>query len=187
MELKLKPNTILGIMRHLRKMIKLAVGESIITRDPFDGYSPERPKAEQKYLTREELHKIITTPLDHPCRYLTRDMFLFSAFTGLSYVDMCALSVENLTTEQDGSTWIKIPRQNGDGMQHQTVEHPPDDYREVQGRTENGQGFQYDKPCRHRSKPESNRPIMRHRTEFDLSHGTSYLCDPNVYLSRSSD
>lgn len=110
-ELKLKPNTILGIMRHLRKMIKLAVGESIITRDPFDGYSPERPKAEQKYLTREELHKIITTPLDHPCRYLTRDMFLFSAFTGLSYVDMCALSVENLTTEQDGSTWIKIPRQ----------------------------------------------------------------------------
>jgi integrase/recombinase XerD len=75
-ELKLKPNTILGIMRHLRKMIKLATGEGIITHDPFDGYSPERPKAEQKYLTRDELQKIITTPLDHPCRYLTRDMFI---------------------------------------------------------------------------------------------------------------
>ena len=27
---------------------------------------------------------------------------------------------------------------DGDGMQHQTVKHPFDDYREVQGRTENG-------------------------------------------------
>ena len=63
-ELKLKPNTILGIMRHFRKMIKLAIGEGIITRDPFEGYSPERPKAEQKYLTRDELEKIMITPLD---------------------------------------------------------------------------------------------------------------------------
>lgn len=63
---KKKPNTILGIMRHLRKMIKLAIGEEIITHDLFEGYSPERPKAEPEYLNREELNKIITTPLDHP-------------------------------------------------------------------------------------------------------------------------
>ena len=110
-ELKLKPNTILGIMRHLRKMIKLAIGEGIITRDPFDGYSPERPKAEQKYLTREELHKIITTPLDHPCRYLTRDMFLFSVFTGLAYRDICNLTEKNIVRASDGVLWIETTRQ----------------------------------------------------------------------------
>ena len=110
-ELKLKPNTILGIMRHLRKMIKLATGEGIITRDPFDGYSPERPKAEQKYLTREELNKIMVTPLDHPCRYLTRDMFLFSVFTGLAYRDICNLTAKNIVRASDGVLWIETTRQ----------------------------------------------------------------------------
>ncbi|WP_455672524.1 site-specific integrase [Phocaeicola sp.] len=110
-ELKRKPNTILGIMRHLRKMIKLAIGEGIITRDPFSGYSPERPKAEQKYLTRGELHKIITTPLDHPCRYLTRDMFLFSVFTGLAYRDICNLTAKNIVKSSDGVLWIETTRQ----------------------------------------------------------------------------
>lgn len=110
-ELKRKPNTILGIMRHLRKMIKLATGEGIITRDPFDGYSPERPKAEQKYLTRDELQKIIITPLDHPCRYLTRDMFLFSVFTGLAYRDICNLTEKNIVRASDGVLWIETTRQ----------------------------------------------------------------------------
>ncbi len=45
-ELKLKSNTILGIVRHIRKMIKLAIAEGIIYHDPFDGYAPECPKAE---------------------------------------------------------------------------------------------------------------------------------------------
>ena len=110
-ELKLKPNTILGIIRHLRKMIKLATGEGIITCDPFDGYSPERPKAEQKYLTREELNKIMVTPLDHPCRYLTRDMFLFSVFTGLAYRDICNLTAKNIVRASDGVLWIETTRQ----------------------------------------------------------------------------
>lgn len=110
-ELKLKPNTILGIMRHLRKMIKLAIGEGIITRDPFEGYSPERPKAEQKYLTRDELEKIMVTPLDHPCRYLTRDMFLFSVFTGLAYRDICNLTEKNIVRASDGTLWIETTRQ----------------------------------------------------------------------------
>ncbi len=110
-ELKRKPNTILGIVRHLRKMIKLAIGEGIITRDPFEGYSPERPKAEQKYLTRDELEKIMVTPLDHPCRYLTRDMFLFSVFTGLAYRDICNLTAKNIARASDGALWIEITRQ----------------------------------------------------------------------------
>ena len=110
-ELQRKPNTILGITRTMRRMIKLAIHEGIITRDPFDGYTPERPKAEQKYLTRAELDKIMTTPLDHPNRYLTRDMFLFSCFTGLAFRDMCNLTQKNLVRADDGVLWITTSRQ----------------------------------------------------------------------------
>lgn len=110
-ELQRMPNTILGIMRHTRKMIKLAINEGIISRDPFDGYAPERPIAKQKYLTREELDRIMTTQLDHPSRYITRDMFLFSVFTGLAYRDICNLTPSNIIKADDGVLWIKTSRQ----------------------------------------------------------------------------
>ena len=110
-ELKLKSNTILGIVRHIRKMIKLAIAEGIIYRDPFDGYTPERPKAEQKYLTREELDRLMKTRLDHPSRYLTRDMFLFSVFTGLAYRDVCNLTPKHIVRADDGVLWIRTTRQ----------------------------------------------------------------------------
>jgi site-specific recombinase XerD len=110
-ELQLKPNTILGIVRHVRKMIKLAIAEGIIYRDPFEGYEPERPKAEQKYLTREELDRLMKTQLDHPSRYLTRDMFLFSVFTGLAYRDVCNLTPKHIIRADDGVLWIRTTRQ----------------------------------------------------------------------------
>ena len=110
-ELKRKSNTILGIVRHIRKMIKLAIAEGIIFRDPFDGYTPERPKAEQKYLTPEELDRLMKTQLDHPSRYLTRDMFLFSVFTGLAYRDVCNLTPKHIVRADDGVLWIRTTRQ----------------------------------------------------------------------------
>ena len=110
-ELKRKANTILGIVTRMRKMIKYAICEGIIAGDPFTGYAPERPKAEQKYLTRAELDKIMHTKLDHPNRYLTRDMFLFSCFTGLAYRDMRNLTEQNIVEGEDGMLWIKTTRQ----------------------------------------------------------------------------
>jgi hypothetical protein len=58
-------------------MIKLSIAEGIIYRNSFNGYTPEHPKAEQKYLTREELDHLIKTRLDHPFRYLTVIYFYF--------------------------------------------------------------------------------------------------------------
>lgn len=110
-ELQLKSNTILGIVRHVRKMIKLAIAEGIISHDPFEDYAPERPKAGQKYLTREELDRLMKTQLDHPSRYLTRDMFLFSVFTGLAYRDVCNLTPKHIVRADDGVLWIRTTRQ----------------------------------------------------------------------------
>lgn len=110
-EMQRKPNTILGIVTRMGKMIKYAICEGIITGDPFTDYSPKRPKPQQKYLTRAELNKIMNTPLDHPNRYLTRDMFLFSCFTGLAYRDMRNLSEKNIVEDDDGMLWIKTTRQ----------------------------------------------------------------------------
>lgn len=110
-ELQRKPNTILGIVTRMRKMIKYAICDGILTGDPFADYAPLRPKPQQKYLTRAELEKIMHTPLDHPNRYLTRDMFLFSCFTGLAYRDMVNLTEDKIVYDDNGLPWIKTTRQ----------------------------------------------------------------------------
>ena len=109
-QLKFKPNTIVGIIGHLKIIIKRAINEGIITRDPFVGFSLEGEPLQPKSLTEQELLKIMKTPLDSPNRYLVRDMFLFSVFTGISFSDICNLTYSNLVQAEDGVWWIHSKR-----------------------------------------------------------------------------
>ena len=109
-QLKFKPNTIVGIIGHLKIIIKRAINEGIITCDPFAGFSLEGEPLQPKSLTKQELHKIMTTPLDTPNRYLVRDMFLFSVFTGISFSDIRNLTYSNLVQAEDGVWWIHSKR-----------------------------------------------------------------------------
>lgn len=109
-QLKFKPNTIVGIIGHLKIIIKRAINEGIITRDPFAGFSSVGEPLQPKSLTKQELHKIMTTPLDSLNRYLVRDMFLFSVFTGISFSDIRNLTYSNLIQAEDGVWWIHSKR-----------------------------------------------------------------------------
>jgi integrase len=141
-DLQLKSNTILAITSKLRRIVKQAFSEGIIHKDPFGGYAPLRPKAEQKYLTRTELDKIMTTPLDHPNRYLTRDMFLFACFTGLAYKDMYNLTEKNIVHAGDGVWWIKTERQKTGAVCHiPLMDIPMKIIEKYQGLAKNGKLF----------------------------------------------
>lgn len=107
---RLSPGSIVLLTTRLNTIVGNAVAEGIITADPFAGYEPERPKREQKYLTAKELNLLMTTPLDTPKRYLVRDLFLFSCYTGIPYGDMCLLTQDDLETAEDGAVWIKASR-----------------------------------------------------------------------------
>ena len=63
------------------------------------------------YLTEEELGKFANMTYDTPNRNFTRDMFLFSCWTGICYCDMRALTEKNLVKAEDGSLWIHTERQ----------------------------------------------------------------------------
>jgi site-specific recombinase XerD len=109
--LKLQSGTILGLISRLRRMIKYAINEGIISGDPFCEYKPVYPKAKQKYLTLPELESIINTPFLNVNLSLTRDMFLFSCFTGQAYTDIRNLTEENIVKAPDGVLWIRTSRQ----------------------------------------------------------------------------
>jgi hypothetical protein len=84
-ELKMKPNTVLHNIVPLRKIVRIAVNKGYIPADPFAEYKPVRGKSVHRYLTNEELKKIMSTNFHSYFRNLTRDMFIFSAFTGMAY------------------------------------------------------------------------------------------------------
>jgi len=108
------PNTILQKMTYLRKMVRIAIRRKIINHDPFTGYTAERPKTCQRYVPAEELEKLMKTPLKSSALDVTRDMFVFSCFTGLSYIDLYNLTVQKIVKGFDGSLWLDISRHKTD-------------------------------------------------------------------------
>lgn len=87
-ERNLAPGTIINLTVQLKTIVGEAIADGIITASPFLGYEPVRPKAVQKYLTAEELHRIMTTPLHRQTLYHVRDMFCFPVLPGF-HIETC--------------------------------------------------------------------------------------------------
>ncbi len=94
----------------LRKIVRRAISQGTLHKNPFAAYIPEQPPRKRRHMTREELDKFMNVSIASKRVCHTRDMFLFATFTSLSYVDMCNLSEEHIH-EENGSLWIKIKRQ----------------------------------------------------------------------------
>ena len=104
-------NTILGHLIILKKMIRRAIHQGILNRDPFVNYIAEQPEKQRRHLKLEEIDKIMLVHIASKKVCHTRDMFIFCCFTGLAYSDIRNLSQGNITTQTDGSLWINIKRQ----------------------------------------------------------------------------
>ena len=111
---RLGAGTILLLTTHLMTVIRRAKSAGILTSNPFAGYEAERPAREIKYLTEQELERIMSTPLHNRKLYHIRDLFLFSCFTGLAYADLKRLSEKDIIQKEDGSQWIRIRRKKTD-------------------------------------------------------------------------
>lgn len=107
---RLSPGYIILLVTRLNTIIGYAMAEGILTKNPFAGFEPERPKAKRKYLSLEELDKLMKTQLTKPQHFLIRDLFLFSCWTGIPYCDMYKLTEEDVAVAVDGTVWIKTYR-----------------------------------------------------------------------------
>ena len=108
---QMKQSTIVGHLIILKKMIRRAVHQGILNRDPFVNYITEQPEKKCRHLKSEEIDKIMQIHIASKKVCHTRDMFVFSCFTGLAYSDIRNLSQENITKQMDGSLLISIKRQ----------------------------------------------------------------------------
>ena len=108
---KFQTGTSIGHVQRLKHIAQIAVNRAVVHFSPFKDFSPMKPGQKQMYLTREELDKLMGTTFDTPNRNFTRDMFLFSVFTGICYCDMRNLTEKNVVRDYEGNLWIETRRQ----------------------------------------------------------------------------
>lgn len=96
---------------NLHKVVKLAVKQHTLKQDPFLGYKMQPVPPKHRFLTGEQLSKLLNAELATYRLCHTRDLFVFSCFTGLGRADLANLKEEDILTEEDGSKWIHIARQ----------------------------------------------------------------------------
>ena len=82
----------------------------VLHHDPFANYHFHLELVDRGFLTDEEILKIVNKKLTIPRLSLVRDIFIFSCFTGLSYIDVANLTPEHLVN-MDDKQWIMTKRQ----------------------------------------------------------------------------
>ena len=102
-----------GVMKHLerlRKMTGMAVKMEWIPKDPFARYQLKFRKTSRNFLSTEELEAIERKVLRIERLQYIRDLFVFSCYSGLAYIDVMNLCPENISIGIDGELWITTYR-----------------------------------------------------------------------------
>ena len=103
-------NTTAKFLQFFKRIIILALNNGYIIKNPFSEYQIKLQKVDRGYLTKEELQRIIEKNFDIKRLVLIRDLFVFSSFTGLSYIDIKNLSKDHLYIAHDGNLWLRMNR-----------------------------------------------------------------------------
>jgi len=104
-------NTVMKHIERLRKIISLGHRIEWIDKDPFIQYKAKYDKVERGFLTKLELQRIEEREFKTDRLQVVKDLFVFSCYTGLSYIDMMMLTKLNLVRGMDGEYWINTIRQ----------------------------------------------------------------------------
>ena len=102
-------NTAVKKMKTLKTVTIYALKRGYLLQDPFRDHHFHLAPVDRGFLTDEEILRIANKELTTPRLELVRDLFLFSCFTGLAYIDVANLRREHLVT-LDGKAWIMTRR-----------------------------------------------------------------------------
>lgn len=110
-EKKHKQITINKSIQLFKRMVKTALAEGIVSKDPFILYKAKRVKRDVIYLNDKELKKLEKHSFQQPRLEMVKDLFIFCCYTGLAYLEMSSLSKKHIIKNFDGRKWIKMNRE----------------------------------------------------------------------------
>jgi integrase len=103
-------NTAMGIIKKLKKIIRICVANDWIEKDPFMNYRVKIRETNRPFLLQDELEKIIALNFAAERLANVRDIFVFCCFTGLAYADVQKLRRRDIVVGNDGEKWIHTER-----------------------------------------------------------------------------
>ena len=103
-------NTVMKHIERLRKVVNLAIKNEWLDKDPFHQFKLKFEKKDRGYLTQDELRRIEERDFRLDRLNQTRDIFIFSCYTGLSYAEVYDLKPKHIVMGLDGERWIRGQR-----------------------------------------------------------------------------
>lgn len=104
-------NTNAKYIKNLKKIINECVAKNWLQKHPFLGYKLKTKQTERPYLSETELKNLEEKEFTIERLAHVRDMFVFSCYTGLAFVDVTNLTKDSITIGIDGERWIYTSRQ----------------------------------------------------------------------------
>ena len=108
-KLSMRQNSASKTVRFLKTVVLFMIRCGAIERDPFVNYRFHWKQAPRDFLSEEELTRIIEKKLATPRLEAVRDIFIFSCFSGLAYIDIANLKASDIVS-MNGQAWIVTSR-----------------------------------------------------------------------------
>jgi site-specific recombinase XerD len=111
---KCSNNTAVKYIKNFGKIIRICLSNGWISSDPFANYKSKIKTVERVFLSEDELQRLAGKEFPTERLAQVRDIFLFSCFTGLAYVDVQKLRHKDIQKGIDGEQWVFKQRQKTD-------------------------------------------------------------------------
>jgi site-specific recombinase XerD len=104
-------NTTMKYIQTFKTIYKMALAYGYTQHDPFLNFKIKMEEVNRTFLSENEITSLIDfNCIKMPSLLDVRDLFLFSCYTGLSYIDMANLKIKHLVFDS-GMYWIKTKRE----------------------------------------------------------------------------
>ena len=107
---KCNNNTSVKYIKNFKKIVRVAIKNDWLKRDPFFNYRASVKPVKREFLDTEEITLLENKVFHIPRLEQVRDIFIFSCYTGLAYKDVQELSEDNIRSGIDGEKWIFTER-----------------------------------------------------------------------------
>ncbi len=109
-------NTAIKHLKNLKKVIRIALTNDWMKRDPFIGIHFKHTEVHPEFLTQEELTRLMDKKFTIERIGVIRDIYCFCALTGLAFSDVKQLRTEHIVSDNNGALWIRKARQKTGNM-----------------------------------------------------------------------
>ena len=104
-------NSAVKYIKNFGKIIRICLANKWLTYDPFLCYDSKFVEVQRQFLDDAELFALTNKEFEIERIAQVRDIFLFSCYTGLAYIDTRNLKRENIGIGIEGNKWIFTSRQ----------------------------------------------------------------------------